>query len=144
MLTPKRERFVVALVAGMSQRAAYRFAYDAERMSDKTVDKRASELANNGEVKGRYDDLMRDVASKVQWDREQAARELLEAIGLAMDLIRQTAGATENFTDDGRRQIADLPLRAAQFVIAAIGQLERMFPDDSGGTGEPVLIDDLS
>ena len=47
MLTPKREKFVRNLADGMTQRKAYRNSFNAEKMKDSTVDRRASELFNN-------------------------------------------------------------------------------------------------
>lgn len=59
MLTQKQEKYVQGLIAGMSQREAYRAAYDAQGMKDSTIDKRASELMQHGEVAGRYEELRR-------------------------------------------------------------------------------------
>lgn len=57
-LTDKQERFVLALVAGMTQRQAYKEAYNTKRMSDKTIDEAASRLFNdNSKVAARYNEL---------------------------------------------------------------------------------------
>ncbi|WP_330163172.1 terminase small subunit [Streptococcus pneumoniae] len=53
-LTPKQELFVQGIISGLSQRQAYRKAYKAEKMSDETVDSKASELLKNGKVTVRY------------------------------------------------------------------------------------------
>ena len=58
MLTPKQEKFVQNLVSGMSQREAYKNSYNASKMKDSTIDKRASELFNKGEIKGRYNEII--------------------------------------------------------------------------------------
>ena len=42
-LTPKQEAFVQALIAGKSQREAYKEAYNAANMKDETIDVRACE-----------------------------------------------------------------------------------------------------
>ena len=47
-LTNKQEAFVLALIEGKSQREAYRSAYKADRMKDKTVDEKASRLFEIG------------------------------------------------------------------------------------------------
>lgn len=62
-LTPKQEKFVMALINGMSQRQAYKLAYNAEKMKDETVDKRACELFKKSNIKERYNQL---VAEKQQ------------------------------------------------------------------------------
>ena len=63
-LTNKQEAFVLALIDGKSQREAYRSAYKAERMKDKTVDEKASRLFAEGKVRARFDELQAKVAGK--------------------------------------------------------------------------------
>lgn len=58
MLTPKQEKFIQNIVKGMSQRQAYKDAYDAENMKDETIDNEASKLFNNNEVSTRYQELI--------------------------------------------------------------------------------------
>ena len=57
MLTPKQEKFVQNLIKGMSQREAYKNSYDAENMSDKTIDEEACRLFNDNKVSARYKEL---------------------------------------------------------------------------------------
>ena len=71
MLTPKQEKFVQNLVKGMSQREAYKKSYNAKNMKDDTIDKRASELFNQGEILGRYNELI----EKAQDEAIMSARE---------------------------------------------------------------------
>lgn len=58
MLTAKQEKFVQNLVKGMSQRQAYKDAYDAENMQDNSIDTEAWKLLQNPEISQRYQDLM--------------------------------------------------------------------------------------
>ena len=57
-LTPKQEKFVQNIVAGMSQREAYKNSYNAENMSDKTIDNKAYQLFKKDDIRARYDELM--------------------------------------------------------------------------------------
>ena len=58
MLTAKQEAFVQGVVlGGMNYTEAYRSAYNAERMSDKTVNEKASILANDGKIRARMQEL---------------------------------------------------------------------------------------
>lgn len=59
MLTQKQEKYVQGLIAGMSQREAYRAAYDAQSMKDETVDVKASLLLKQDKVRERYEELRR-------------------------------------------------------------------------------------
>ena len=74
-LTPKQELFVQGIISGLSQRQAYRQAYKAEKMSDETVDSKASELLKNGKVTVRYRELLKRFSNMVLWSREQAFNE---------------------------------------------------------------------
>lgn len=57
MLTPKQEKFVRNLIQGMSQREAYKNSYDAENMSDKTIDEEACRLFKDSKISARYKEL---------------------------------------------------------------------------------------
>lgn len=61
-LTAKQEAFCLAVTKGMSLSDAYREAYDCTRMQPETVNKRASELACNGEITGRINELRAEAA----------------------------------------------------------------------------------
>lgn len=77
MLTPKREKFVQNLIAGMSQREAYRKAFpSAEKWKDATVDSKASELFGNDEILERYRELQREFADRALYTREEAVTDL--------------------------------------------------------------------
>lgn len=74
-LTTKQEIFVQQLVAGQSQRQAYRRAYNAKKMTDKTVDEKASKLFKDGKVRARYRALLKQFSNMALWSREQAFNE---------------------------------------------------------------------
>ena len=61
MLTAKQEKFVQGLVKGLSQRQAYKEAYDAENMADKTIDNEAYLLFKNPDISERYNELMQEI-----------------------------------------------------------------------------------
>ncbi|HFI0157853.1 TPA: terminase [Streptococcus suis] len=71
------EDFVAFLVAGQSQREAYRNAFkQSSRWKDKTVDVKASQLFNLDKVQIRYQELFLEVKSKnskmALWSKSQA------------------------------------------------------------------------
>lgn len=76
MLTAKQEAFVLALFETDNQSEAYRRAYDAERMAPGTLWKRASELSQHGEVKGRLAELREAAAAPLVLERTRWLREL--------------------------------------------------------------------
>ena len=64
MLTPKQERFIQNIVSGMSQRQAYKDAYNAENMTDESIDVEACKLFNDTKVSQRYHELMEELKDK--------------------------------------------------------------------------------
>lgn len=82
----KQEAFCQAVVSGMSQADAYRSAYNAEKMKNETIQKRASELIRDGEVKGRLQELRGKLENTQLWTREMAVSELLENVKMCKRL----------------------------------------------------------
>ena len=77
LLTQKQEKYVQGLVAGLSQREAYKNAYNAENMKDTTIDARASKLLAEYKVSMRYNELIEEHKSKALFTREEAVSELI-------------------------------------------------------------------
>lgn len=64
MLTPKQEKFAQAVVLDeMNYTDAYRSVYDVSRMTDKTVNEKASRLASDDKVRARMQELRASLAS---------------------------------------------------------------------------------
>ncbi|NHI66730.1 terminase [Lactococcus garvieae] len=86
----RHERFVQSLIAGMSQRQAYREAFPASnRWKDKTVDNRASELFR--EVLGRYKELQeeaQDAAIMTRKERMVALSDIAQNAEKEADMIK--------------------------------------------------------
>lgn len=75
-LTMKQEKFVLGLIEGKSQRQAYIDAgYSTKDKSDAYVDSKAFALFQNGQIKDRYRELLKDFQSKSLWTREEALEE---------------------------------------------------------------------
>lgn len=84
-LTPKQESFCLAYMETGNASESYRRAYSAENMKPETVNKRASELLDNGEVAGRLAELRAPIIAKAQLTVEDLLAELEEARKLAID-----------------------------------------------------------
>jgi phage terminase small subunit len=57
LLTVKQEKFVQCIINGMSQREAYKTAYETRRMSDNAIDREASLLMKNPKLSQRLLEL---------------------------------------------------------------------------------------
>lgn len=63
-LTIKQEKYAQGLFAGLSQREAYKQAYNAEKMKDATIDRNAFELANDNKVTTRLQELTDELKNR--------------------------------------------------------------------------------
>lgn len=85
-LTPKQERFIQNIVSGMSQRQAYKEAYNAENMKDETIDTEASLLFNDPKVAKRYKELIDKLEDKAIMTAKERMEWLTEVI---MDIQKE-------------------------------------------------------
>jgi phage terminase small subunit len=81
-LTIKQERFAQGLFAGLSQREAYKQAYNAERMKDKTIDEAAARLAADSKVAARIQQLTDELKERNMVTVERVLAELAK-VGFA-------------------------------------------------------------
>jgi phage terminase small subunit len=63
-LTVKQEKYVQGLFAGLSQREAYKQAYNCENMTDKTIDEAACKLSNNSKIATRLKELTDELKNR--------------------------------------------------------------------------------
>lgn len=106
MLTDKQERFAQCIaLEGMNQSDAYRESYDAEKMTDKSIWEKASELASNVKVRERILELKDKVASPLIMN----ARERKE-------LLTQFAKCTEEKLENRMRAIDLLNRMDGEYV----------------------------
>lgn len=99
MLTQKQERFVQELIKGKSQREAYKAAYDAKNMKDKTCDDKASLLFKKEEIRARYEELRKGAESKTADDAESMRAFIIEQ--LKKIASGELCEMTEEFDGDG-------------------------------------------
>jgi len=83
-LTPKQEAFVRAYLETGNACESYRRAYNAGNSAQRTIEKRASELLNNGEVTGRLAALRSEAASKAGLSRAWVLDRLMRNARIAL------------------------------------------------------------
>jgi len=91
-LTMKQEKFAQGIIDGLNQTAAYRLAYDTERMAPSTIWTNAYDLVNNRAVAARIQELRDELAAEILWDRKRIVTEATKNLELARDL-KQVAPA---------------------------------------------------
>ena len=136
-LTPKQEKYVQGLVAGLSQRQAYIQAYSTKNMKDTTIDNNAYKLMQNNEISTRYNELMEEHNNKALWTREEAINELKWLYKQAIKSIKEQ--------DDGYvRQGTSSALLGA---IQELNKLEDLYPSDKHQVehiGQVNFVDDIN
>ena len=136
-LTPKQEKYVQGLVAGLSQRQAYIQAYSTKNMKDTTIDNNAYKLMQNNEISTRYNELMEEHKSKALWTREEAVNELKW-------LYKQAIKSIEEQDEGYVRQGTSSALLGA---IQELNKLEDLYPSDKHQVehiGQVNLVDDIN
>ena len=94
MLTAKQEKFVRNLISGMSQREAYKNSYDAENMTDESIDVAACRLFADDKIKLRFKQLQERLAN----ESIMTAQERLEYL---TDIIRNIELQHKTYVNDG-------------------------------------------
>lgn len=80
MLTPKQEKFAQSIaLENMNYSDAYRSAYNTDRMTDKTVNEKASLLKDEGKIKARIREL-REAATTPKVMTAQKRKEWLTEV----------------------------------------------------------------
>lgn len=107
-LTPKQEKFVQGLFSGLSQRQAFKQAYKSENMKDKTMDKKACEIAAQSNIKGRLTELQDELKNRNMVTVERVLAEYAK-IGFAdiKDFIEYKTVKTVVDTEDNGELIID-------------------------------------
>ena len=86
-LNVKQEKFIQNIVNGMSQREAYKNAYNA-KYKDEVIDIRACELFNSGKVQVRYKELMEQLEDKAIMSAKDRMKWLTDVInGDVKDIV---------------------------------------------------------
>lgn len=81
MLTEKQEKFVQSIVLeGMNYSDAYRSAYNTDRMTDKTVNEKASILAKEDKITARMAELRKETITPKVMSAQKRQEWLTEVI----------------------------------------------------------------
>lgn len=79
-LTPKQEAFCQSVADGKTYSDAYRLSYNTEKMKAESVNRKAYELIENGNISARIEVLKKELADKCLWSREQSISALVSVI----------------------------------------------------------------
>lgn len=132
-LTPKQEKYVQGLFSGLSQREAYKQAYDCAKMKDATIDKRASEIAQKGEIRGRLKELQENLAMRNTVSVEWVLNNLKEVVERCMQAEPVLIRDGDEWIESGEYQFAH---SGANKSLELIGKHLGMFTDKLEHSGK--------
>ena len=141
MLTPKQERFIQNVVSGMSQRQAYKEAYNAENMKDETIDSEASILFNDQKVSKRYQELIEELQDKAIMTAKERMEWLTEVV---KGNIKDTVYYNVNGENTPIEKVADIStkIKALDTLNKMSGEYVTKIEGDIGITSIRVDIDE--
>lgn len=116
-LTPKQEKFIQGVVSGLSQREAYKQAYNTTRMKDNSIDIQASKLFKDPKITLRYQELINEFKEKAIYSREEMANDLI--------WIKEKAREDINNPKKGLKQANGTVFINA---IKELGELNELYP----------------
>ena len=85
-LTHQQEAFCRYVADGLNQSDAYRSAYNAENMTDKSIHENASKVAAHAKVQPRLRELKEELEEQQLWSRENSVK-VLAVIARDGDLL---------------------------------------------------------
>lgn len=143
MLNAKQEMFVQNLVKGMSQREAYKKAYNAT-YDPKAIDSKACNLFNSDKIQARYKELMEEI-------KDQSIMTAIERRKWLTNVINGKELETVEITlPDGQKELVGSKEADLNTKMKAMDMLNKMDGEYitnhkiSGDKDNPVNIVDLS
>ena len=133
-LTPKQEKFIQNIVSGMSQRQAYKEAFDADYDND-AIDSNASTLFNSTKIQQRYKELLEEL-------KDVAIMSAIERMKFLTDVVKENE--QEDLILNGvpvGKKVADLNTKLK--AVDILNKMSGEYTTKLEHTGSiPVVIDD--
>ena len=138
-LTPKQEQFCLFYLKEGNASEAYRQAYDAERMKDTTVHRKAKELLDNGKVAARLDQLRATAAEEAILDRTWVISRLMKVVQIGLNEVKTPAQVKQRKKGEEEKniEVTQVNLGAATRALETLGKLKelKLFVDTKEHTG---------
>ena len=143
VLTPKQEKFIQNIVSGMSQRQAYKEAYNAENMTDESIDVQASILFNNDKVAIRYKELMEKLEDKAIMTAQERMKWLTEVVNdIQREECRIKTPDNEEIVMGMKNADLNTKMKAIDILNKMSGEYTTKIEGDIGITSIRVDIDE--
>lgn len=136
MLTNKQEIFVQEIVKGRSQREAYKIAYGAGKMTDKTIDEKACKLLAQDKIRTRYEEILGKVRNKAERAAVMTAVEVLEEL---THIARGDKGYPD-YDTFGKEYMRKPGVTSRQKALEALAKHHQLLTDRVALEGRPEII----
>lgn len=110
----------------MSQREAYKQAYNCENMKNNTIDNKASKLFAESEIRARYNKLINEYSSQAKWSRSLSEEKLMWLLDKSQESIEMIGLKQANSS-------------SMLNTIKELNTLTDLYPKDKGDTKEDKL-----
>lgn len=134
-LTEKQKEFARGVFDGLSQRDAYKRAYDCTSKKDKTVDELASRLARNAKVKGYLAELNKEVERSAVLSKQERMEWLSDVVRTPIAKVDENSSLCQSHSvtesEFGTTTKVTMPSK-----LSAIAELNKM-----DGAYEPERIE---
>ena len=144
-LTIKQEKFVLKYFECGNASEAYRHAYDAAKMKDETVWRKAQELLKNGMVTARLKELRAKAEEEASWNVQKVLKHYSEVIEIGLGkkaskhMVTEQAG--EGISNTLEVEMCDTNLPAVNAALSSIAKHLGMFTQNVEVSGEISLKD---
>lgn len=132
-LTEKQKAFARGVFKGLSQREAYKRAYDCAKKKDETVDALASRLLSNVKVQKYLEELNKEAESPLVLTKQQRMEWLSKVVTTPIGEIDNTSELCQESCIDDSGMKFKMPSK-----IAAIAELNKM---DGAYTPQKMEVD---
>jgi phage terminase small subunit len=130
-LTLKQEKFCQEYIITGNASEAYRRSYNASKMKDETIHKRANELMSNGVVRGRIGELKGQMSQKFEVTKEKLGNILMNRV-LLFEEMQELATKPQLTPQEYDKFTRLMAILKASDANKSIDQLSKMF-----GLNEP-------
>lgn len=110
----------------MSQREAYKQAYNCENMKNNTIDNKASKLFAESEIRARYNKLINEYSRQAKWSRSLSEEKLMWLLDKSQESIEMIGLKQANSS-------------SMLNTIKELNTLTDLYPKDKGDTKEDKL-----
>lgn len=147
-LTAKQEKFVLKYFECGNATQAYKYAYNAQKMKDKTINEKASRLLKEDKIRARLNELRAKAEEKSQWNVKKVLDGYTRVIEIGLGDVASnhvvTDGSGDGITNTIEVELRDTNLTAVNTALTNIAKYLGMFEKDNKQKSGEISIADFA